>query len=408
MTFHVHRLANGLEIIAECNPDAYSSAYGFFVRTGSRDETDELSGVSHFLEHMAFNGTAKRSADDVNRRLDELGANANAYTSEEKTVYYAAVLPEYQSDMVELLADIMRPALREEDFVTEKKVILEEIFKYEDQPPFGAHEKCMAAYFGRHPLGRTILGTNESVSRLTPEMMRQYFERRYCPGNMVLVGAGRVDWERLIADAESLCGHWPIGDTSRLTPPADANYGTQLLRKPDATQEYVIQISPGPATEDEDRYAARILATCVGDDSGSRFFWELTDKGLVEYAGLSTYEFQGTGIYMGYLCCAPEDTASNLEIVRRIYDEVERSGVLASEVELAKSKINSHIVLRAERPLNRMFAVGSSWIQRHEYQTLQDVVIAYDRVTLDDVHTVLAKYPLSRHNTFAVGPLEQL
>src|SRR5437588_1673860 len=138
MPFRQHTLDNGLEIVAETSPDAYSSAYAFFVQTGARDETDDVSGVSHFLEHMMFKGTPTRTADDVNREFDEMGAHYNAFTSEENTVYYAAILPEHQTAAAELLADIIRPALREEDFNTEKQVIIEEIRMYEDQPPFGA------------------------------------------------------------------------------------------------------------------------------------------------------------------------------------------------------------------------------------------------------------------------------
>src|SRR6266478_5309269 len=137
MRFLKTTLGNGLEIVAECNDEAHSSALGFFVQTGARDETDDISGVSHFLEHMMFKGTATRSADDVNREFDEIGAHYNAFTSEESTVYYASVLPEYQEPSIDLLADIMRPSLRGEDFDTEKKVILEEIQMYADQPPFG-------------------------------------------------------------------------------------------------------------------------------------------------------------------------------------------------------------------------------------------------------------------------------
>ena len=129
MEFRNQTLDNGLQVIAECNPNAYSSAFGFFVNTGSRDETDVISGVSHFLEHMVFKGTPKRTAADVNRELDEIGSQSNAYTSEEHTVYYASVLPEFQANVVDLLGDIMRPSLRKEDFEVEKKVILEEIAK---------------------------------------------------------------------------------------------------------------------------------------------------------------------------------------------------------------------------------------------------------------------------------------
>ena len=186
MQFLTHTLPNGLEIVAECNAEAYSTALGFFVKTGARDESDDVAGVSHFLEHMVFKGTPTRSADDVNREFDEIGSHANAFTTEEKTVFYAAVLPEHQTRAIELLADILRPSLHEADFDTEKKVILEEIQMYEDQPPFGADDKCRAAYFGDHPLGRSVLGTTASVEALPVAAMRDYFRRRYAPGNIVV------------------------------------------------------------------------------------------------------------------------------------------------------------------------------------------------------------------------------
>src|SRR5688572_13169270 len=215
MPFRHHTLDNGLEIVAEVSPDAYSSAYAFFVRTGARDETDEISGVSHFLEHMVFKGSANRTAEQVNRDLDDLSASSNAFTSEEQTVYYATTLPEEQESIVELLADIMRPVLRQDDFDTEKQVILEEIAKYDDQPPYGAHEKCMAAFFGDHPLGKSVLGTAESVGALARDQMLAYFERRYSPGNMVLAAAGNVAFDALIRQAEQYCGKWQAFDAPR-------------------------------------------------------------------------------------------------------------------------------------------------------------------------------------------------
>src|SRR5262245_35125756 len=143
MPFREHTLDNGLEIVAETSPDAYSSAFAFFVKTGARDETMAISGVSHFLEHMVFKGSANRTGAEGNLDLHDLSASSNAYTSEEQTVYFTTILPEDHEEIVELLSDMMRPALRQEDFDTEKQVILEEIAKYDDQPPYGAHEKCM-------------------------------------------------------------------------------------------------------------------------------------------------------------------------------------------------------------------------------------------------------------------------
>jgi predicted Zn-dependent peptidase len=408
LQFRDHRLANGLEIVAECNPNAHSTAFGFFVNAGSRDETDEISGVSHFLEHMTFKGTPTRTAADVNRELDEIGSHANAFTSEEQTVYYAVVLPEWQDRAIEILADILRPTLCEDEFEIEKQVILEEIAKYEDQPPFGAPEKCMAAHFQGHALARSVLGTTESVTALTTEQMRDYFQARYSPGNIAFVAAGNVDFDRLIGEAEHRCGHWTNVPVERNTPRAEPRSEFKVFEKPSAVQQYVVQIANGPAATDEDRFAGRLLATILGDDSGSRFYWELVDTGLAEYASVTAYEFLGTGIFMTFLCCVPDQAAENLQRLHATVRELESSGVTAAELTRAKSKVCSHVVLQSERSANRMFSVGNNWSQRREYRTVREVVDAYQGVTLDDIAAVLTKYPLSLQTTVAVGPLKKL
>lgn len=407
MEFREQTLDNGLEVIAECAPHAYSAALGFFVKTGARDETDANHGVSHFLEHMAFKGTATRSAADVNRELDEIGSHANASTSEEQTVYFAAFLPEYQDQAIELLSDILRPALRQADFDTEKLVILEEIAKYEDQPPFGAHEKCMAAHFGTHPLGRSVLGTTPSVSRLTRDQMLEYFLRRYSPRNIVLAAAGNVDFDRLVRFSERCCGGWEPFDAGRETPRAAPHSSLEVIHKPAAVQEYVVQIANGPALEDDDRYAGRLLATVLGDESGSRMFWELVDPGYAESASMGPGEFQGTGIQMTQLCCAPEDTADNLARIQEILEQAQAEGVTEAELAQARSKIRSYIVLQSERPAYRLFDVGNNWIVRRQYRTVRETIANYERVTCDDVAAVLSKYPLTVNTTVAVGPLRE-
>jgi predicted Zn-dependent peptidase len=235
LEFREQKLKNGLTIIAECNPQAHSQAVGFFVRAGSRDETDDIAGVSHFLEHMVFKGTDTRTVDDVNRELDELSPHYNAATSEETTIYYAMVLPECQDRVVSLWADVLRPALRTEDFETEKQVIVEEILKYDDQPPFGADDRCRELYFGDHPLGRSILGTVESIRELKVEAMRAYFDQRYGADNVVLAAAGRVDFDALVASAQRCCGHWEPGGVARLVAPATPWLGFLVLNKPIAT-----------------------------------------------------------------------------------------------------------------------------------------------------------------------------
>ena len=408
MTFCHHVLENGLEIVAELRPQAYSCAIAFFVRAGARDETPEVSGVSHFLEHMVFKGSTRRSAEQVNRELDELSVGSNAFTSEEQTVYFATTLPEDQGALVELLADMLRPALRPDDFETEKQVILEEIAKYDDQPPYGAHEKCLAAFFGEHPLGHSILGTTASISALSRQQMLDYFEQRYSPSNIVLAAAGRVDFEELVAQAAKYCGPWPRREAPRRYPQARPQAGFQVLHKPQAVQEYVVQLAPGPSARDDDRYPARLLAAIVGDDMGSRMFWELVDTGRAETATLGTQEFEDAGAFCTWMACLPDLAADNLKRIREILQQVRSEGVTEEELARAKSKVCAHLVLHAERSANRLFAVGSSWLIRRDYRTVREAVQRYQTVTLEDIQRVLARFDLVHAATVAVGPLATL
>jgi predicted Zn-dependent peptidase len=303
---------------------------------------------------------------------------------------------------------MMRPILRQDDFDTEKKVILEEIAKYDDQPPYGANEKIMAAFFGSHPLGRSVLGTTTSVGNLARDEMLAYFSQRYSPRNMVLVAAGNVDWDGLLAQAGEYCGNWQAFDAPRALPQVHPRQAWQVIHKPQATQEYVMQLSAGPAADDDDRYAARLLGTIVGDDTGSRLFWELVDTGMAETAAFGAHEFQKAGIFVSYLSCAPEQTAENLSRLRAVLTDVAKNGVTAEELSQAQNKVCAHLVLQAERPTNRLFAVGNAWIQRRRYKTVREAVDAYRRVTLADIAAVLAKYPLDRPATVAIGPLSEL
>jgi predicted Zn-dependent peptidase len=408
LEFREHQLENGLQIVAECNADAHSTAIGFFVQTGARDEGLADAGVSHFLEHMMFKGTPSRTADDVNREFDEMGAHYNAFTSEEHTVYYAAVLPEYQTPAVELWADIIRPSLREEDFDTEKQVIIEEIRMYEDQPPFGADDKCRALHYGTHPLSHSVLGTVQSITDLSVDAMRSYFQRRYSPGNIALVGSGRIDFDALVDTAQRICGKWAPVESGRQAPPAPRSRNFQCLHKETATLEYVLQLANAPSATDEDRYAAKILGTVLGDDSGSRLYWALVDTGLAEQASLGHHDYQGAGLFMTYMSCDPDDAQENLQRIAEVYAQAEKDGITEAELSQAKSKINARVVLGSERPRGRLFTVGGNWIQRRQYLTVRDDLQAIERITRDDLMDVLARYPLTVNTTLAVGPIEKL
>ena len=408
MEFRSHRLKNGLEIVAECNADALSMGIGFFVRTGSRDEVSELAGVSHFLEHMAFKGTPRRSAEDVNRDFDEIGAHYNAFTSEESTVYYASVLPECQAAAFDILADIMRPSLRESDFEMEKKVIVEEIQMYLDQPPYGMDDRIKQLCFADHPIANSVIGSEESVTALTPEQMLLYHRDRYSADNLFVAASGKVDFDALVEQAEQMCGAWESTGATRPTPPATMHPRSECKFNSSSTQQYILQLRDAPAAGDADRFAAKLLTTVIGDDSGSRMYWELVDTGLVESASVGHYEYQGMGMFYTWMCGEPEDTEANLERLQAIYLQAERDGITEDELEQAKNKVKARVVLGNERPRSRLFNVGGNWLQRREYRSVTDDLQDVNAVTLDDLMAVLAKYPLSQHSTAAVGPLESI
>jgi predicted Zn-dependent peptidase len=401
-------LGNGLQIIGERCPSVFSAAMGFFVRTGARDETDEISGVSHFLEHMVFKGTDRHSADDVNRVFDEVGAKYNASTSEELTLFYAAILPEYLPRTFDLLADIIRPALRTEDFNMEKKVILEEIGMYDDQPTYTAYETLMQTHFAGHPLGHSVLGTNESITALSAAQMREYHASRYKAGNIILAVAGNFDWPEFLALAEKHCSAWPAGIAPRATPEAKPAGGRAVVPKPGSLLEHVMQMAPAPPAKHPSRFAAELLAVIVGDDTGSRLFWELVDPGHAETAELGFSEYDGCGAWMCYFSCTPDKVAPNLDRLAAIFDDVNRNGVTDAELTQAKNKVASRIVLRSERPMGRLASLGHNWLYRAEYRSVADDLNTLRAITPADIRKLVELYPLRQLTTSAVGPLESL
>jgi len=394
-------LPNGLQVVADIDTRGYSAAIGCFVRAGAKDETDSQSGLSHFLEHMMFKGTAKRSAADVNRELDELGGNSNAYTSEEQTVYYAAVLPKYQRRMVDLLTDMLRPSLRADDFETEKQVILEEIAKYEDQPPFGAFERVMERCYGPRGLGRRVLGTTHSIENMRVETMRDYFYTRYRCENIVLAASGNVDFDDLVSQATDATASWNDVPVPPATPADDLEQlpeGIQTNPRidiPDASQAYRVTLSDGPSMASRDRYAMRLLTSILGDDGGSRLFWDLVDTGRAEIATLWAQEFVETGGLFTYLVSGPDQMESNVRLMNEAIEIVAREGVDDDELKQVINKTVAGVIMASERPSQRLFSMGSRWLCCREHLALDELLDAYRGVTVDAIGRVAKEYLLT-------------
>ena len=404
MRFEHFVLENGLTILAEINDSALSTALGFFVRTGSRDETPEVAGVSHFLEHMLFKGTDKRSAMDVNLEFDQMGAKYNAFTSEENTVYYACVLPEYQGQVMELWSDLMRPGLKQEDFDIEKGVILEEIAMYKDLPHFDVIDKCRSQHYKGYPSGNSVLGTDESITELTSEQMRSYFASRYSPDNIILACSGKVDLDLLKEQANELCGHWQAYKPSRKL--ADF-VGTGTLERhvsASVQRDHICLMLQGPSAQNMDRYAAGILGGVIGDEGNSRLHWALVDKALADYASFDYESLDGTGLYYSYISCDPDNTEQVLEIVKNELADIRNNGITEDELQTGKNKIGSARIINSEVPMGRLVPLGMGWSYRQEYKTVKDELDDVNAVTLEQVNKTIEQFPMEVVTTTILGP----
>ncbi len=408
MDFRQTTLKNGLMILAELNGDAASMATGFFVRTGSRDETPEIAGVSHFLEHMMFKGTEKRSAFDINRELDDLGATYNASTSEENTFYYAAVLPEHQDELVDLLCDMLRPKLASEDFDMEKGVIIDEIARYEDLPHFKTFEKTMATYFHGHPLGNNVLGSNESIRGLKIEQMLEYFQQRYSPGNMVLVATGNLDFDRFVEMVTERCEHWQAFDVGRELLPAPGRTDTVVVADPNVVRQHIGVMSPAPSLQDDLRYAAQIAATIIGGGPNSRLFYALVDPAIADMASMAFDGMDGVGGFLSYLSCDPGKGQEVMDIFRAELKKFMDEGPTENEMTATKNQLATSYTLGCEMPMGRLMSLGINWPYIRRYMPIEESIEKLMAVTGEGVLQLVRDNDLLATVTYALGPTEEL
>ena len=408
MEFKHTQLDNGLTVIAEVNQEAVSLAAGFFVRTGSRDETAEVSGVSHFLVHMVFKGTDRRSAADVCRDFDDLGAEYNAATSYENTIYYAAALPEFQTQVLDLLCDIMRPALREDDFEVERKVILEEIALYEDQPKFRTYDNLMSAFFAGHPLGNRILGTTDSIKVLKRQDMQAYLDRRYSPGNVTAVGVGKLDYPAFVDKIAAMCSAWRGAEAARATPPGPNPRSRQVICDAKLTRQHIGLMSPAPSCQDEDRYAAEVLTAILGDSTGSRLFYALIEPAVADEAVTAYDPLDVAGGFITFISADRERAEQAVKIALAEFEKLMQQGPTEHELLAARNKIASGATLKGEVPRGRLTAVGYDWVYRKEYIPLAEQIETLFAVTDDEVMQVVRDGQITSTALAALGPLEKL
>jgi predicted Zn-dependent peptidase len=382
-----HRLTeldSGVRVVTEAMPSVRSIALGFWVRTGSRNETPEQAGISHFLEHLLFKGTDRFSSTEIDETFDGMGAEVNAGTGKETTSVYSRFLDQHLERAFDVMADmVLRPAYAEVD--SERQVVIEEIAMYEDEPQDKVHDVLSAAVFGDHPLGRPVIGTAEVVGGVPVADIAAYHENRYVAANVVVAGAGNLDHERIVALVEDAA-------RARAGEAAPAAAAPELPEPrirfhPKETEQYHVCLgAPGIPRADERRFVLRVLDTILGGSTSSRLFQEIREKRGLAYSVYSyPSQYVDSGQIAVYLGTRPENVGEAMDIVATELRRLLEDPVGVEELQRAKENVKGRTVLAMESTLARMNRLGSSVLMGVPLLELDEMLEAVDAVSADDV-----------------------
>ena len=409
-------LPSGLRIVTETIPTTRSASIGLWVNVGSRDETPALSGVSHFLEHLLFKGTKRRSALDISAEIEAVGGETNAFTTKEYTCYYARVLDADLPLAVDVLCDaVAESVLDPADVETERAVILEEIAMHEDEPGDEVHDVLTEAIFGRHPLGRLISGTEDTVSAMTRPQINGFYRRRYAAPRIVLAVAGNLEHATVVRLVRRALAGTPL-DSAPTAPACPRDSGSTVralpahtvVRNRDTEQAHVVLGAPGIGRLDERRFALGVLNNVLGGGMSSRLFQEIREKRGLAYSVYSYgSQYADAGLFGVYAGCAPGKVEEVLDLIRAGLSRVAADGVTAEEITRGKGMVKGSYVLGLEDTGSRMSRLAKSELLYGDLMTVDELLSRVDRVTLDDVNTLAADL-LSRPMSLAVvGPFDE-
>ena len=398
-------LDNGLRVIAEYIPHFPSVSVGLWIGAGSMYESEAENGLSHFVEHMLFKSTQKRTTREIAVEMDALGGQVNAFTSKECTCYYAKVIAEHLERAMDLLSDLLLGAkLEEEEFEKERGVILEEIAMGEDTPEDLVYDLLAEAYFGDHPLSRPILGTHEQIASVTRQALIDFRQKHYRPDNTVLAVAGKYDLEALKAMAQRYLGAWKAEEACADTVAPGDCMGKVITKRKDIEQVHVCLSYPGVGQDDEDLYPMSVLNNLFGGGMSSRLFQRIREEmGAVYsvYSYPSTYQNCGTlTIYAGTSPEAAQD------VVDELHSEIKKlmaEGVNDEEFNMAKEQLKVSYVLGLESSSSRMSSIGRSKLLRGRAVDPDDVVEKIESVTKEDVERVILRTFSGKCAAAAVG-----
>ena len=403
----ITELSSGLRIATEHMSSVRSAALGFFVATGSRGETVEEAGLSHFLEHLLFRGTDRFASAEIDQLFDGMGAELNAGTDKESTTVYARMLDQHLPRAFDVIADMVwRPAFRDVD--PEREVVLEEIAMYEDDPQDTVFDVLGEAVFGGHPLGRPVIGRATVISSVSRRAIAAYHRAAYAHDNVVVAAAGNVTHERLL---ELLAARVPATEVPVRRarkrfgrPPAP---GYRFERRP--TEQYHVCLgAPGISRSDERRFAASLLDSILGGSASSRLFQEIREKHGMAYSVYSfASQYFDTGQVGLYVGTREDNLVPCLEIVAREVADVAAGNVRPGELERAKENLKGRMLLSLESTSNRMSRLGKALVTGAELLSLDEIVARIDAVTGDEIAALAGDLlRLDRLSAAGIGPSE--
>lgn len=396
-------LDNGITVITERMSAVRSISLGFWFRVGSRDETVDEAGMSHFMEHMMFKGTPSRDAAAISQEFDALGAELNAFTSKEYTCYYARFVDEHLPKATEILSDmVINSSFAQECIDSEREVVIEEIARTEDTPDDYVYDLFTGALFPTHTLGKPILGTRDSVGGFGHADCSAYHDKHYTSQNCVVAAAGNVDHDALVALCEDYLSPMASGTINRRSAFNEPTRDVFSFNTKETEQAHVLYGMPGIPSGDDDRFAGALLDTVIGGGMSSRMFQEVREKRGLAYAVYSnTTPYQGAAQFSVYAGTRP----SNLEEVVGIIDselkKVVQKGVTAEELQRVREYVTGTIILSMESTRTRMTRLGKNAVTDIEQLSIEEVVANYRAITLEDIDHA-AKRVLTQQPTLAV------
>jgi len=382
-------LDSGIRVLTERMPEVRSVAFGAWVGAGSRDEQPELSGATHFLEHLLFKGTPSRTAKEIAESFDAVGGDVNAFTAKEFTCFYARTLDNDLPMSIEVIADMIQNSLITEDDVTsERQVVLEEISMHEDAPDDIVHDLFTEAIWGDHPLGRRVQGRSETIASMDRDEVGAYWRLHYKPGNLVIAAAGSLEHEAVVEGVAKAFRDAPHGPqrparSGDEAPPFHARVST--LARP-TEQAHLVYGGAGVARNDPRRWALGVLNLVLGGGMSSRLFQEIREKrGLVYsvYSGHSS--FAEAGLLNVYAATGPERIEEVLRLIREEVDAILSEGITNDELERGKGSLKGGLVLGLEDTSSRMSRLGKGELCHGEILTPDEMLARIDAVTLADV-----------------------